>query len=240
MPAAYRAVLFDLDGTLLDNNMYEFLPHYFKLLSARAARLAPPDEFMPALMGGSEAMMRNDGRAANEEVFAAAFFPRLGRPVEEWQALFAAFYAEDFPKLRPYTRRKPAARLAVQTAFEQGYQVVIAPTPLFPATAVQQRLEWAGVADFAYDLVTSYENSRACKPNLLYFEHILAHLGRRAEECLVVGDENMDMVAAKLGCATFLVPGPTTELEPDTPPPTYRGDLTAVGALLRGEWPPTV
>ncbi|MFN2166026.1 MAG: HAD family hydrolase, partial [Anaerolineae bacterium] len=110
--------------------------------------------------------------------------------------------------------------------------VVIATNPLFPALAVQHRMAWAGVADFAYDLVTSYENSRAIKPNLLYFEQILETLGRRPEDCLVVGDEDMDMVAAHLGCRTFLVPGSRTNLSPSTPKPTYEGSLGDVGALL--------
>ena len=110
--------------------------------------------------------------------------------------------------------------------------MVIATNPLFPATAIEQRLEWAGVADFPYRLVTTFENSRAAKPNLLYFEQILETIGRLAEESLVVGDEDMDMVAAHLGCPTFLVPGPRTKLSPTTPKPTYRGTLMDLGRLL--------
>jgi len=42
----------------------------------------------------------------------------------------------------------------------------------------------------------------------------------------------MDMVAAGLGCSTFLVPGPRTQLGPEIPTPTYRGTLAELGALL--------
>jgi hypothetical protein len=49
----------------------------------------------------------------------------------------------------------------------------------------------------------------------------------------MVGDEDMDMVAANLGCRTFLVPGPRTELDPTTPQPTYRGTLADLVALLK-------
>jgi FMN phosphatase YigB (HAD superfamily) len=120
----------------------------------------------------------------------------------------------------------------VQQAFDLGHDVAIATNPLFPATAIEQRLEWAGVDCFPYRLVTTYENSRATKPNLLYFEQILEILGHPAEAALVVGDEDMDMVAAHLGCSTFLVPGPRTELAASTPQPTYEGVLAEVGALL--------
>jgi len=178
-------------------------------------------------------MVANDGRATNEEVFAAAFYPLIGHPREKVESVFLDFYTKDFPALRQYTHRKPEARQVVQQAFELGYEVVIATNPLFPATAVEQRLEWADVADFSYRLVTTYENSSAAKPNPLYFEKILETIGHPARACLMVGDEDMDMAAAHLGCPTFLVPGPRTELDPTMPEPTYRGTLADLGALLQ-------
>jgi FMN phosphatase YigB (HAD superfamily) len=228
-----QAVLFDLDGTLLDNDMGTFLPHYFRLLSARVAHLLPAEEFMARLMQATEVMMANDGRATNEEVFAAAFYPLAGHSRDELEPIFMDFYQNDFAALRACTRARPEARQVVQLAFDLGYDVVVATNPLFPAVAVQQRLAWAGVADFPYRLVTSYENSRAAKPNLLYFQGILETIGRPAAASLVVGDEDMDMVAARLGCPTFLVAGPRTELAPTTPRPRYEGTLADVGALLQ-------
>jgi FMN phosphatase YigB (HAD superfamily) len=229
-----RAILFDLDGTLLDSDMDVFLPHYFKLLSARVAHIVPPDEFVSHLMQASNAMVANDGRATNEEVFAAAFYPLAGHSREELEPIFMDFYANDFPSLRQHTRRKPQARQVVQQAFDLGFDVVIATNPLFPSTAIEQRLEWAGVADFPYRLVTTYENSRACKPNLLYFEHILEIIGHCANACLVVGDEDMDMVAAHLGCVTFHIHKEDDggKLDHTTPEPTYCGTLADLKALL--------
>ena len=227
-----RAILFDLDGTLLDNDMHEFLPHYFRKLSARVAHLIPPDEFMDCLMRATDAMLANDGQATNEEVFARVFYSLVGVAREEMESTLLEFYAVDFPLLKKYTRRKPEAPGVVQQAFDLGCDVVVATNPLFPATAVEQRMEWAGVAGFPYRLVTSYENCRAAKPSLLYFEQILEALDCPAGAALVVGDEDMDMVAAHLGCRTFLVPGSRTELAPTTPEPDYRGSLADVGALL--------
>lgn len=233
MGHSFTAVLFDLDGTLLDNHMDTFLPHYFQRLTGRVSHILPADLFMARLLQGSQAMLDNDGSRTNEEAFAETFFPVAGQTREDLEPLFMDFYDRDFPALREYTGSKPEARSVVEAAFHGGRDVVIATNPLFPATAIHQRLEWAGVSDFPYNLVTTYENSRACKPNLIYFEHILEALGRSPEECLVVGDENMDMVAAHLGCSTYLVPGPATRLDPSTPEPAYRGTLDGVGQLLR-------
>ena len=232
MPMPLRAILFDLDGTLLDSNMEVFLPRYFEQLSARMAHLAPPKTFIAHLLQATEAMLANDGRATNEEVFAAAFFPFAGRARAELEPTFLDFYAHDFPKLRALTARKPEARPVVQLAFALGYDVAISTNPLFPATAIRQRLEWAGVADFPYRVVTAYENSRYCKPNLRYFDAIADQLGRAPGECLVVGDEDMDMVAVRSGFPTYLVPGPATRLDPATPAPTHRGSLAEIAQLL--------
>jgi FMN phosphatase YigB (HAD superfamily) len=111
-----KAVLFDLDGTLLENDMDVFLPHYFRLLAARVAHLVPPAEFVDRLRTASQAMIENDGRATNEEVFAASFYPRMGHLRQDLELVFLDFYTNDFPSLRQYTRPKPEARQVVQRA----------------------------------------------------------------------------------------------------------------------------
>jgi len=233
MKSRLRAVLFDLDGTLLANDMRRvFLPRYFELLSAQVGGVMPPDEFVARLMRATEAMVHNDGQATNKEVFDAAFFPLPGRSQAEWQKVFERFYQVEFPKLRPYAEAAPDARRVVQRAFDLGYQVAVATNPLFPEAAIRQRLEWAGVGDLPFELVTHYENSRAAKPNLLYFENILAMLGCEPAESLMIGDEEMDMVAAHLGCVTFWIEQPGVELDPHIPEPTYRGALSDVIPVL--------
>lgn len=233
---AFRAVLFDLDGTLLDNDMHRFLRHYYPLLAGRFAALVPEETFMQCLMQGAEAMLGNNGQETNEEAFNRVFYSLIGRPQEELEPIFEDFYAVDFPSLRHLTRSKPEAPAVVEQALEMGCDVVVSTNPLFPATAVEQRLAWAGVAGYPYRLVTSFENCRAAKPNLLYFEQILEAIGCPAGAALVVGDEDADMVAGHIGCSTFLVPGVRTELSPTTPEPHYQGSLADVGRLLQGLW----
>lgn len=227
-----RAVLFDLDGTLLDIDMEAFLPHYLKSLAARVGHLLGFQAFTDRLLAATQKMIDNDGRATNEEVFARAFYPLAGHPREELEPIFLEFYARDYPALQRFARRKPEARPVVQAAFELGYTVVVATAPLFPATAVAQRLAWAGVGDFPYRLVTAFENSRASKPNLLYYENILRELDLQPEQALIVGNETMDMVAGRLGCPTFLVLDHSRPLDPALPPPTYQGSLPDLQRLL--------
>ncbi len=72
-------LLLDLDDTLLDTNMAAFGPAYFAALSSALAEDVSPEIMLPALTGGTRAMMENQDPARTlREVFDAHFYPRLG------------------------------------------------------------------------------------------------------------------------------------------------------------------
>jgi len=227
-----KAILFDLDGTLLDVDLNQFVPGYLNLLVNSVAHLISPKKMVPAILKASEFVNSNDGKITNMEAFSNAFFPVEGYDKDDIQPLFDKFYEEDFKKLKKLTKKKPEAREVIQTAFNKDYKVVIATTPVLPLTSIEQRLEWAGIGDFPYDLITSIENSCATKPNLLYYELIFKYLNLSAKECIMVGDEDKDMVCAKLGSQTFLVTSPNTNLTAKTPKPTHEGTLRDLIELL--------
>jgi FMN phosphatase YigB (HAD superfamily) len=227
-----KALLLDLDDTLIDNAMDTFIPAYFRALEAFVAGVVEPGRFIEELLKATRAMDRNDdsGRS-NEEVFAEAFYPALGVPQEELEPLLGRFYAEAFPRLEPFTRPRPAAPKVVEWAKGRGLQVAIATNPLFPRTAIEQRMAWGGVAvdRFDYELVTCYENSHATKSSPAYFREIVEFLGRKPAECLMVGDNwGWDVVCAgEAGIPAFWIsadgavpPAPAAEI-------VGQGDLDA-------------
>ena len=89
----------------------------------------------------------------------------------------------------------------------RGIRVALATNPLFPAIATRQRIRWAGLKTEDFELVTTYENSRRCKPNPDYYRDVLAELGVEPESCIMVGnDVDEDILPArKLGMKTFLL-----------------------------------
>ena len=190
MNKVIRAVLFDLDDALLENNMDRFMKEYFPLLTPLMAHLVPPEKFISALLQATYAMIKNgDPAITNRQVFIDDFFPRVGRTEEEMMPLFDDFYAVQYNKLRSLTRPNPSARVAIQTAFDTGCDVVIATNPIFPETAIRQLMEWAGISDFPFKLITSYEVMHSTKPNSRYYSEILEHIGRSPDECIMVGDD---------------------------------------------------
>jgi FMN phosphatase YigB (HAD superfamily) len=71
-----RAVLFDLDDTLLINNMASFIPAYFQLLTQAFADRVPSERLFIELTRGIEAMDANEGSGpTNGEAFEAVFYP---------------------------------------------------------------------------------------------------------------------------------------------------------------------
>lgn len=206
-PAKVDAVLFDLDGTLLDVDIELFWRRYFDRLGQFFKDLADPASFVASVREATGVMLRNiDPDRTNKEVFWDYFQARLGIPSETLAPRVEAFYEEEFPKLKDYTERVPLARDVVETALGLGVPVVIATNPVFPRKAIEHRLQWAGIADLAYAMVTSYEFMHACKPRREYYEEIAHLLGVSTERCLMVGnDEENDIPAEELGMRCFLV-----------------------------------
>ncbi len=190
MAGTRGAVLFDLDGTLLENDIRQFLGEYSQLLTSHMAQYVPPDQFTPAFWAATRAMAEHtDPTLTNQQAFIADFFPRVGRAMDELMPAIDEFYATRFHLLRTCTRCLPEARAVVQAVLDAGYDAVIATNPWFPETANRQRMEWADVADFPFRLVTSYEDMHFCKPGPQYFLEVAERIGRQPEECVMVGDE---------------------------------------------------
>ncbi len=203
-----RAVLFDLDDTLLENNVERFLKAYFDLLTPYMAHLVSPEKFIPAMVHATHVMISNhDPGLTNQQAFIHNFFPMVERTAAEMMPLFDAFYEMQFGKLRSLTRPGPSARAAIQTALDYACDVVIATNPVFPETAIRQRMEWAGIADFPFRLITSYEMMHAAKPACRYYREILERIGKNPDECIMVGDDwrNDIAPAMKTGLQAFWV-----------------------------------
>jgi len=105
-----RAVLFDLDDTLLENNMDRFLKGYFGLLAPHVAHLVPPDIFMPALLAATRAMVEHTDATLTNQQASWPISCRAWVAAEEASPVFEDFYATRFGALRELTQPSPHAR----------------------------------------------------------------------------------------------------------------------------------
>ncbi len=201
-------VLFDLDGTLLPMETKTFTDAYFKLLAQKAAPYGyEPKALVAAVWAGTKAMIKNDGTQPNDQRFWQTFAGELGEDIQKLRPVFDKFYAEEFHGAKAATRENPLAKKVVEELKARGYTVALATNPLFPLAGQATRLSWLGLRPQDFALVTSYESCSYCKPNPAYFAQVLEQLGKRPEECLMVGnDVREDMLAAQaVGISTYLI-----------------------------------
>lgn len=200
-------ILFDLDGTLLPMDMDTFTKGYFGTLAKKCAPMGfDPDALVKAVWAGTKAMVENDGAKTNEERFWEVFAALMGDRVLSLKEEFESFYSHEFHEAKAYTGENPLAKEAVEIVKEKGYQVVLATNPIFPASGTRSRLSWVGLSPEDFSLVTTYENSVHCKPNPNYYLDILHQIGKKPEDCLMIGNDAVeDVCAQKLGMEVFLV-----------------------------------
>ncbi|MDQ0254301.1 FMN phosphatase YigB (HAD superfamily) [Evansella vedderi] len=204
-----KAILFDLDGTLLPMDTESFVKVYISQLAPRVAHIMDPNDFIKALWTGTEGMMRNlDPEKTNEQVFEETFLSIIPVKKEDIWATLDEFYENIFPTFSHLCEPTPVARQIAEEALHQGYKIAVATNPVFPKAAIYHRLKWAGIDDIPFELVTVYEESMFTKPHSQYYKDIYQRLEVKPEECIMVGnDKQEDMVASEVGMKTFLVEG---------------------------------
>ena len=227
------AVLFDLDGTLLDIDIDAFLNDYFGALGPVVTDVLggerEPSAGLRAVLEGTAAMVEPHPGRTNQVVFNETFERLTGvdLDLEEFALPFERFYAEVFPKLRKTMGPRPGAREAVETALALGLKASIATNPSFPLSAIRERMRWAAVDDLPVNVITSYESMHATKPRTEYFVETAEQIGVKPSECLMVGDDRvLDMGAADIGMRTFYVGAPPV------PASDFAGDLFDVASLI--------
>lgn len=202
-----KAILFDLDGTLLPMDQDVFVEAYFKGL---AKKLAPvgydPQKLIEAVWAGTYAMIKNNGEKTNEEAFWQYFCSVFGEKARDDEPHFEEFYKTDFDNVKSVCGFEKQAAEIIKMIKAAGVKIVLATNPIFPAIATESRIRWAGLSPEDFEFYTTYENIGYCKPNPAYYIEILRRLGLEADECAMIGnDVGDDMVAKKLGMQVFLL-----------------------------------
>lgn len=191
----YRAVFFDLDGTLLPMDVDAFMKRYFAALGGYVARMGiATDQFMAGMKRGITAMATNDTGHANAESFWPEFLAAIDLPdgvtPDTLTDAITDFYENEFGKLGEDVKPNPAAARAINVLAAKGYPLVLATMPMFPRRAVEWRLTWAGVDPAAFARITTYENSTAVKPKPNYYAENLAARRRRRARCADGGQQH--------------------------------------------------
>ncbi|MBT3389355.1 MAG: HAD hydrolase-like protein [Chloroflexi bacterium] len=226
-------LLIDLDDTLLGNGMDTFIPAYLGKLGQHMAGHFDLQEMPPVMFAATERMFQNQRPDRTlEETFDPHFYKPLGMQKSSVRGQIDEFYEQEFSKLEGLTHFIPEAVEFIAQALERGYRIGIATNPLFPRTAIVQRLRWAGLdpQKYPFALIPSYETFHFAKPNPAYFAEFLSRIGWPEGPILMIGnDPDHDVRGANgLGLPVFWITELGAEIPDGFPAPTASGALTDV------------
>lgn len=203
-----KAILFDLDGTLLPLDEKLFVDIYFTELSKVFSEYnIESNKLVEAIWTATHEIIKNDGKRTNEEAFWEKFKSIINIDLSNVKEVLEKFYANEFfTKLKKCSTENNLAKVAVNLAKKNGRKVVLATNPVFPIDALV-RLKWTGLDIDDFDYVTHYSNSSFSKPNPKYYLDLCKKLDVEPKECLMIGnDERQDIFAASsAGMNCYLV-----------------------------------
>ena len=247
-----KAILFDLDNTLILFNEARFYQGYFRQIEKLFTDIMPADQFVERLVGATRALVQNNGEMTNAEYFITAFArDHKDRRGELWNR-FLYFYETEYDNLDANFTLPDHLYETMDEIVQTGLKMVLASNPIFPFDVQMKRLAWAKLDHLPFDLVTHIENMSFCKPRIEYYLEISQKIGEPPETCMMVGNDPVnDMVAAHTGMKTYWsddskgagrVSVDTHEILQtlqlgDIPEPDFKGPLSkvpeAVSALCR-------
>jgi FMN phosphatase YigB (HAD superfamily) len=232
----FQAILFDLDDTLLRNDMTAFVQSYFTSLAPKISRYFPNNDFVQIINQATQSMIQapRSGRTLRD-VFIEQFEALTGFPFAGIEPVFVEYYGNEFKSVRSVSQPIQQSRPVLQEAQRITDRLALATIPIFPRIAIEERLRWADLEEFPFSMITSFENMHCCKPNPDYFVEIAESLGCTPLKCLMVGNDHVDDLAAKAaGMKTFLVTDYERNAGKGRFAPDYRGTMQELLEFLRG------
>jgi FMN phosphatase YigB (HAD superfamily) len=202
-----KYVFFDLDGTLLPMNQDDFIKGYLESLTRKLASYGyEPTAIGKAIYSSVFAMIKNDGSITNEHAFWNNLKLIYGDNARDNEQIYIDYYQNEFEYNKKNCWVNEKSKIVIDKIKDLGLKMVLATNPLFPKIATDQRIAWAGIDKNIFELITTYENSSYCKPNIKYYEEILGKLGANPKECLMVGNDALeDTVTLEIGMKAFLL-----------------------------------
>ena len=205
-----KAILFDLDGTLLPMNEDEFINKYFDLLTSRMAKYGyDKEKLAKSIWLGTKAMYENDGKNTNEDVFWNKIVTIYGESILKDKDKFDEFYLNEFKETKSCCKENKLAREIIDFCKDNVEFVILATNPLFPRAGTLTRMSFIDLKEDDFDLVTTYEDQYFLKPNPKYFINILEKFNLKPEEVIMFGNNNLEdaLCSKQVGIKCYLVDG---------------------------------
>lgn len=229
-----KTFIFDLDGTLLMMDTDHFMKLYFTEMGKHFKGQIEPQTLMNGILKATHLTVMNTEKRTNETVFWEAFGQVMPEHLTVFKERIEAYYHDGYQKTSQATKQNQDMIEAVKVLKDKGYEVIIATNPLFPQTAIHDRIQWAGFKPHDFKYITSFENNHYCKPQLAFYEEVLMHNDLKAHQCFMVGnDVQEDLIIKALGVKTWLLEECVINRTQEPPVTDYQGSSAAFLAFVK-------
>lgn len=224
-----NTILLDLDGTVLPMDMDLFMKLYFNEMTKVFIDLPDYDQVAKNIWTATAAMVKNtEAHKSNEQVFMETYSKLIQGTMDEHKERLEVFYDTGYLKTKAAVIDNEYMRKSIDLLKRKGYQLVLATNPIFPLRAILHRITWAGFEPNEFSYISCFEKNHYCKPQIMFYEEVLAEIGKSPEECLMVGnDVQEDMVVRELGVKTYLLDEHLLHRTSETIQVDYQGNYKA-------------
>ena len=195
-----KAVVFDMDETLLDINLNAFIAIVGRDYANMLARIGRSNTMAAAARLGSILFDINANRRAgtdnrtNGDFFREAVRKRCGVELEDPVIADAlTYYEREVLPLKNDSvigaRPREGALEALEVVYSHGLRTALLTNPSFTPAVIECRMGWGQLTDAPFELVTHMDNSTRCKPDPTYYLESIGKMGLRPYEVLMVGND---------------------------------------------------
>lgn len=203
-----KAVFFDLDDTLLNNKNGTYIANYLNCVESYFSGIHNKSGMKQTLIDTIGIMAYPPHYDTSNTQIALDWIVEQGwGNMETVQAAFNEFYQDSFPKLAQHTYAVHKAPEVIEYLLNQDIAVVITTNPVYPTTAIHQRLGWAGLGNYIneFAFITTGDNMHFIKPDPRYYAEVLARISVEPDEVIMVGNDLTNDIypAEQLAIHTF-------------------------------------
>ena len=189
----YKAILFDLDATLIPFDQKEMSREFFATTHDFEKDKNIPG-FAEAFSYAFAQCKLNRGNCLNKDVFDNCFLEKL--KVDDLDSLMDDFYTTSFTATKKVLQYRGSEKDLLHTLRKHGKILICATNPVFPMSATVTRMDWAGICPEDFDFVTLHTESTWCKPNAEYYLEILERFNLTPNEVIMIGNDTLDDLGA--------------------------------------------
>lgn len=201
-----QAILFDLEGTLVNVDATDFMRNYLGILAPRFAHLLSPDKFSKQLLRSLETSESEPKpEQTNMQTFYDDFSKITGHSSLTMRPIFDEFYDSDFPTLRCLVQAIPQGVKVVEYAIQQGFLTAVASNPVLPLSAMREYVSWTGLTPEHFKIIPALNNFHFFKSQLGFYSEVAKSLGVKPDSCLLVTGQSQDIICRELGMKMFFV-----------------------------------